>query len=120
MPGVVYNEREGVGGLTLDIPEPRHAISRDVSLAIGNGEAQVRGSQSAHARVLTRAGAHSAFVRIGLVPHDGLYYTLPCVVGAQRAKALALTGSTVWHREALADFLARRPPRDRGPAVDER
>lgn len=54
----------------------------------------------------TRARFCAAFVRIGLVPDYGLSYTLPRVVGVQRAKELAMTGREVGAEEALRLGLA--------------
>lgn len=49
-----------------------------------------------------RARFCMSFMKLGLVPDCGAYYTLPRVVGVQRAKELMLTGREVDAPEALA------------------
>lgn len=53
-----------------------------------------------------RARFCAAFIRIGLVPDYGLFYTLPRFVGKQRAKELAMSGREVGGEEALRLGLA--------------
>jgi 2-(1,2-epoxy-1,2-dihydrophenyl)acetyl-CoA isomerase len=48
-----------------------------------------------------RARFNVSFLRIGLVPDFGIFYTLPRIVGAQRAKELMLSAREVNAEEAL-------------------
>jgi len=48
-----------------------------------------------------RARFAMSFMRVGLVPDAGAFYTLPRVVGAQRAKELMLSARTVQVEEAV-------------------
>jgi 2-(1,2-epoxy-1,2-dihydrophenyl)acetyl-CoA isomerase len=50
----------------------------------------------------TRARFCMSFMKLGLVPDCGAFYTLPRVVGAQRAKELMLSAREVGAPEALA------------------
>ena len=52
--------------------------------------------------VSTRARFCMSFMKLGLVPDCGAFYTLPRVVGAQRAKELMLSAREVAAEEALA------------------
>jgi len=53
-----------------------------------------------------RARLCVSFIKIGLVPDCGTFYTLPRIVGAQRAKELMLSGREVGGEEALRLGLA--------------
>jgi 2-(1,2-epoxy-1,2-dihydrophenyl)acetyl-CoA isomerase len=60
-------------------------------------------------RVISPAATFSApFVRMGMVPDNGVSYTLPRIVGASRALEIVLTGRTVDSDEALRIGLANR------------
>jgi 2-(1,2-epoxy-1,2-dihydrophenyl)acetyl-CoA isomerase len=54
----------------------------------------------------TRARFCMSFMKLGLVPDCGAFYTLPRVVGAQRAKELMLSAREVGAPEALAIGIA--------------
>ncbi len=48
-----------------------------------------------------RAWFNMSFIKVGLVPDVGAFYTLPRIVGVQRAKELMLSGRDVDAQEAL-------------------
>ena len=52
--------------------------------------------------VTPRARFCMSFMRIGLVPDCGAFYTLPRIVGAQRARELILSAREVGAQEALS------------------
>ncbi|MDE2080474.1 MAG: enoyl-CoA hydratase/isomerase family protein [Burkholderiales bacterium] len=96
--------RERMASLHREVFAPLIALDRPVIAAV-DGAAYGAGFSLALAAdfvlASTRARFCMSFLRVGLVPDGGAWYTLPRVVGAQRAKELMLSAREVGAAEAL-------------------
>ena len=107
--------RERMASLHREVFAPLIALDRPVIAAV-DGAAYGAGFSLALAAdfilASTRARFCMSFMRVGLVPDGGAWFTLPRVVGAQRAKELMLSAREVDADEALRLGIAMelRPP----------
>src|SRR6266545_3590174 len=127
----LYNQRDGIGTITLNRPERLNAITFEVYHELTDFMAQLRDEKDVRAVVITGAGACIAlasdmriaaeeakiafiFVKVGLAGTDmGATYLLPRVVGLAKATELLMTGDFVSAAEAEKIGLYNRVvPRD--------
>ncbi|MDE2565433.1 MAG: enoyl-CoA hydratase/isomerase family protein [Burkholderiales bacterium] len=96
--------RERMAELHREVFAPLIALDRPVVAAV-DGAAYGAGFSLALAADLVLASPRArfcmSFLRVGLIPDGGAWFTLPRAVGAQRAKELMLSAREVGAEEAL-------------------